>query len=251
MEEYGKDEYSNYDNFVVNEPWTWAPQHLHIAERSKQTGFSRDELAEEASSSDQDASYKGQRNSRGRRRKNHARRVLPLTAGLFEEVPAAVPRTLDIEQRVTELKDEVLVLLYPLTFGFSLKAKKWSKSPTIDFQNEGWANIVEIDATLLEEVERSTKSFDNLVLNPESLKVLEAIIKRLDKQDTSWSADFIEGKGTGGMILLHGNLHWFTFLNHRLIFHRAPRCRKNIYCRYEGTQLRIYENRADNIVQRL
>jgi SpoVK/Ycf46/Vps4 family AAA+-type ATPase len=88
------------------------------------------------------------------------------------------------------LGDEQLMLLYPLTFAFSLKAKEW----------------IELDASRLEEVKKSDRSYESLVLSDDSKKMIQAVVRRLERQETesTWSADFVAGKGSGGIILLHG-----------------------------------------------
>lgn len=65
---------------------------------------------------------------------------------------------------------------------------------------------VEIDASRLEEVKKSDKSYDSLVLADDSKKMIQAVVRRLEKQETekTWAADFVAGKGSGGIILLHG-----------------------------------------------
>lgn len=48
-------------------------------------------------------------------------------------------------------------------------------------------------------------SIDNLVLvDPNALETIQALSTRQNSTTRSWSADFIEGKGTGQIILLHG-----------------------------------------------
>lgn len=65
---------------------------------------------------------------------------------------------------------------------------------------------VELDTSRLEEVKKSDRSYDSLVLPDDSKKMIQAVVRRLEKQETetTWSADFVTGKGSGGIILLHG-----------------------------------------------
>lgn len=125
--EPSQDIYDSYDNFVVNEPWTWGPQHLRLAKGSQETDTAGDELSEESYASDDSTGYTRRSRRRRRRRRVQARQVLPLTAGLRRNLPEPLPISVDGGQWVTEMDDEKLVLIYPLTFGFSLNAKKWSK----------------------------------------------------------------------------------------------------------------------------
>lgn len=56
----------------------------------------------------------------------------------------------------------------------------------------------------------SPDSIDNLVLvDPHALETIQALSMKQISASRSWSADFIEGKGTGQIILLHGKLPRF------------------------------------------
>lgn len=56
-------------------------------------------------------------------------------------------------------------------------------------------------------LEPSQDSIDNLVLvDPHALETVQALSAKQNSASRSWSADFIEGKGTGQIILLHGKL---------------------------------------------
>lgn len=119
---------------MVNEPWSWGPQHLRLARGTQETG----EFSEDSDSYDDE--YPGmdyQRRHRRRARKSgpRPRKVLPLTADLPHRVAESGPPNLDGGRWVKDMSDEDLLLLYPLTFGFSLKAKKWSKPLTLDLVN--------------------------------------------------------------------------------------------------------------------
>ena len=54
------------------------------------------------------------------------------------------------------------------------------------------------------EVEQSDESIQNLVLGKDKKRTLQALEKCQDSERKSWAAEFIEGKGTGQIILLHG-----------------------------------------------
>jgi len=54
-------------------------------------------------------------------------------------------------------------------------------------------------------LEPAPDSINNLVLvDPHALETIQALSMRQHSTSHSWSADFIEGKGTGQIILLHG-----------------------------------------------
>jgi hypothetical protein len=51
----------------------------------------------------------------------------------------------------------------------------------------------------------SYESISNLVIGQDELKTIQALSNRQNSKAGHWSADFIEGKGSGQIILLHGN----------------------------------------------
>jgi hypothetical protein len=59
----------------------------------------------------------------------------------------------------------------------------------------------------MSKVEPSDDSINNLVVSDSALKTIRALASRLDRNTAkkTWSADFIEGKGIGKIILLHGD----------------------------------------------
>jgi hypothetical protein len=63
-----------------------------------------------------------------------------------------------------------------------------------------------INTAYMSRVEASDDSINNLVVSESALKTIRALASRRirDTVKTSWSADFIEGKGSGQIILLHG-----------------------------------------------
>jgi hypothetical protein len=56
----------------------------------------------------------------------------------------------------------------------------------------------------LSEVTSEGDSIANLVLDEAEISTLRALSTRHSSQRDIWAADFIEGKGTGQIILLHG-----------------------------------------------
>ncbi|KAI0098855.1 P-loop containing nucleoside triphosphate hydrolase protein [Nemania sp. FL0031] len=86
------------------------------------------------------------------------------------------------------LTDHQFLLLCPATLAFALKTKQW----------------VTIQPDYITEVEPSNESLDHLVLGPSELSTIKALATRQNSKRDIWAADFIEGKGTGQIILLHG-----------------------------------------------
>jgi hypothetical protein len=53
-------------------------------------------------------------------------------------------------------------------------------------------------------IEPSSESIQNLVIDKDELNTIRALSDRQSSKIDSWSADFIAGKGSGQIILLHG-----------------------------------------------
>ena len=120
-----KDKYEHYDGVFVHKPWSWGPQHSILNEDN----------ANGSNAIDPDPYGDPGRGSRyappESRRSIVVRRTIPLVA---EEVTSASYKnnlpdwTAEQDEKAMKtLEDEHLRLIYPLTFAFSLKAKKWSK----------------------------------------------------------------------------------------------------------------------------
>lgn len=62
---------------------------------------------------------------------------------------------------------------------------------------------VDLDATNLKERKPSEESLNHLILKDDELQTIKALASRLTKTNV-WNADYIEGKGAGGIVLLHG-----------------------------------------------
>ncbi|KAK8133234.1 P-loop containing nucleoside triphosphate hydrolase protein [Apiospora kogelbergensis] len=86
------------------------------------------------------------------------------------------------------LSDHQLLLLRPRIRAFALKTKEW-----LVILPEG-----------LQEVKQSEEGIENLVLGDTEMKTIKGLSKRQNSKRETWAADFIEGKGTGQIILLHG-----------------------------------------------
>ena len=65
-----------------------------------------------------------------------------------------------------------------------------------------------INTAYMSKVEPSADSINNLVIAESALRTISALASRQQRNTakTTWSADFIEGKGIGQIILLHGDL---------------------------------------------
>ncbi|KAK7913971.1 hypothetical protein PG985_011674 [Apiospora marii] len=86
------------------------------------------------------------------------------------------------------LTDHQLLLLFPPIWAFALKAKQW----------------LEIGPDGIRELEQSDESIENLVLEEDEMKTIKGLSRRQNSKRETWAADFIKGKGTGQIILLHG-----------------------------------------------
>ena len=92
------------------------------------------------------------------------------------------------------LPDDILRLLPPRVYGFSLLNRKWYA----------------FDVDYVGEINKSDQSFDHLVLPPKHKKIMRALVQNhtrgspADNADEDFSMDLIRGKGKGLIILLHG-----------------------------------------------
>lgn len=64
--------------------------------------------------------------------------------------------------------------------------------------------LVIIIADFISEISASAESIANLVIGEDELNTIRALSNRQSSKNETWAADFIEGKGTGQIILLHG-----------------------------------------------
>ncbi|RMY92913.1 hypothetical protein D0861_02228 [Hortaea werneckii] len=94
------------------------------------------------------------------------------------------------EQRptLTEITEHQRLLIWPQAPAFALSTKKW----------------MTISLGHVDRVERSDDSIKNLQLDPPAAQIIKALSMQQDQSGDSWGADFIEGKGAGQIILLHG-----------------------------------------------
>ncbi|KAI7358780.1 hypothetical protein KC320_g956 [Hortaea werneckii] len=88
----------------------------------------------------------------------------------------------------TKITEHQKLLMWPQAPAFALSTKKW----------------MTISLGHVDRVERSNDSIKNLQLDPLAAKIIKALSMQQDQSGDSWGADFIEGKGAGQIILLHG-----------------------------------------------
>ncbi|GAB1729922.1 hypothetical protein NU195Hw_Modified_191t1 [Hortaea werneckii] len=88
----------------------------------------------------------------------------------------------------TEITEHQRFLIWPQAPAFALSTKKWM--------------IVSLGH--VERIEPSEDSIKNLQLDPAAVQIIKALSMQQDQSGDSWGADFIEGKGAGQIILLHG-----------------------------------------------
>ncbi|MCJ1386225.1 hypothetical protein MMC17_009351 [Xylographa soralifera] len=88
----------------------------------------------------------------------------------------------------SELSDHQILLLYPTARCFALKIKQWTTIFT-DF---------------ISEISSLEEGLHNLSIGENELKIIRALSNRQNRKNKLWAADFIEGKGMGQIILLHG-----------------------------------------------
>ncbi|KAK7961728.1 uncharacterized protein PG986_002553 [Apiospora aurea] len=97
-----------------------------------------------------------------------------------------------VSSLTSTLSEHQLLLLCPRTRAFALKTKQWLYL------------AVEIDPNSIQQLTRSAQSIENLVLGESELKTIKGLARRQNSKRATWAAGFVEGKGTGQIILLHG-----------------------------------------------
>lgn len=73
----------------------------------------------------------------------------------------------------------------------------------------------------IQEIVPSLESISNLIIGEDELRTIRALSNKQNSKTKQWSADFIQGKGTGQIILLHGRHSPGNVLS-RLIFVTGP-----------------------------
>ncbi|KAF5605598.1 TOB3 (member of AAA-ATPase family) [Fusarium pseudoanthophilum] len=89
---------------------------------------------------------------------------------------------------VQQLTEHQLLLLCPDVLAYGLRRKHWM--------------LISLD--YVQEPIPLEESISNLIIAQDDLKTIQALSNRQNSQTRHWSADFIEGKGSGQIILLHG-----------------------------------------------
>ena len=110
-----------------------------------------------------------------------------------------------IRGRVETRPDRMLFLCADFVPAYMLKHRKWSKSHLIQERGLLWLTYI---AVLLEVEGFSWPQFtsnliETLVIPSATRKLLQSLCLKFTSKST-WSADFIEGKGEGNIVLLHG-----------------------------------------------
>ncbi|KAF5629626.1 TOB3 (member of AAA-ATPase family) [Fusarium tjaetaba] len=89
---------------------------------------------------------------------------------------------------VQQLTEHQLLLLCPDVLAYGLRRKHWM--------------LISLD--YVQEPIPSEESISNLIIAQDELKTIQALSNCQNSQTRHWSADFIEGKGSGQIILLQG-----------------------------------------------
>ncbi|KAF5249410.1 hypothetical protein FANTH_5291 [Fusarium anthophilum] len=89
---------------------------------------------------------------------------------------------------VRQLTEHQLLLLCPDALAYGLRRKHWM--------------LISLDH--VQESAPSDESISNLIIAQDELKTIQALSNRQTSEIRHWSADCIEGKGSGQIILLHG-----------------------------------------------
>ncbi|KAI6913477.1 hypothetical protein KC318_g2294 [Hortaea werneckii] len=92
------------------------------------------------------------------------------------------------ELGLNEITEHQRLLIWPQAPAFALSTKKW----------------MTVSLGHVSRIERSDDSIKNLQLDPSAAQIIKALSMQQDQSGDSWGADFIEGKGAGQVILLHG-----------------------------------------------
>jgi len=69
-------------------------------------------------------------------------------------------------------------------------------------REENADRTVNLSISRIKDVTWNTKAFDHLVIAPETKELIRALVQ--NKIDSKESIDFVPGKGTGLIVLLHG-----------------------------------------------
>lgn len=110
---------------------------------------------------------------------------------------------------VKELTEHQYLLCPPRVFGFILKDRVYGRIVIQTISEDNTDHFIDLlDAASLSEPRIAENAIDTLVMKPEANReTLKAIVKTYTDshdQEGRFNADFIQGKGEGQIILLHG-----------------------------------------------
>lgn len=187
------DDFSEYDNILVNEGgdlsgeiWNEGPGRG----RPRRNSFDLDTMAPPR-----------------RRRRRSVSSTSSFGSDVMNTDAGAGNNTSETDKQTRkDLTDHQLFLLFPMTRAFALKTKQWCTFSKTASKNRMliWWHTVMIWADYLSEIVPSQESIENLVLGEDELKTIRGLSRRQNSTHDIWAADFIEGKGKGQIILLHG-----------------------------------------------
>jgi hypothetical protein len=115
--ELSHDTHTDWDNFQVNEPWNWGPEHSFLTAEARKLDTS-------ATADTHAQGLHGMPPPPAPTQPRYVRKVVPATA--MESDDDSMDMGWGFGQKAkAKITDEQLMLMYPLTFAFSLKSKKW------------------------------------------------------------------------------------------------------------------------------
>lgn len=140
-----------------------------------------------------------------------------------------------------KLPKQALVLLPPRVYGFSLLDRKWFA----------------FDISLVEDIKRTNKGFDNLVIPEQHKKIVQALVRHhtkgprtipaeMKETDHDFSMDIVRGKGKGLIILLHGVPGVGKTSTAECVAAQTGRPLFPITCGDIGSTAEVVENRLNN-----
>jgi hypothetical protein len=100
--------------------------------------------------------------------------------------------------------EEFLLQLPPTIVGFNMTEKKWSTYHPHLIKNTMLMvfDPVHLQVGEIKEVEWSPQTFHSVEIELESKELIEALVRnKIERED---GIDFVRGKGTGLVVLLHG-----------------------------------------------
>ncbi|KAK8016968.1 P-loop containing nucleoside triphosphate hydrolase protein [Apiospora rasikravindrae] len=129
--------------------------------------------------------------------------IRPITHKLYEKPETQTGGDSQVEN---DAEGEPSVLWTAEIYSSETKRFRGREGPRVIYQSDKPLQIaqVEIAPKGIRELTKSDESIDNLVLGETEMKTIKGLSRRQNSKRDVWAADFIEGKGTGQIILLHG-----------------------------------------------